>query len=251
MLKITTTQITALDAVSKARFKAAMVEHLAAWSPFTLKVAKREGLTALVDEGVEAAQADGLIHVGPARLYLELACLFGPGFADDPLTPWAGEILRSDRYADDVDRGFLLKRAAGACLLRVSGADGALARAAMLRLRGALTRPAPEGLDADGIAAELAALYPERALDAGEDGLRRLVEAAATDPACALLPQNTGPLLIAGLHLAIGARATRDPRHPWVIRALAHPADDAPAARAERLRTRSAIFVDAVIAEMS
>lgn len=251
MLKVTTGQVAALDTVSRDRFEAAMVVHLSAWSPITLKVAKPEGLKRLVSEGVDAALEFRLIRTGSARLFLELICLFGPRLFDDPLIPWAGRILRDPYYPDDMDRAVMLRDAAAAYMQRVNGVGFIRSRQAFEGLRRLLDQPMPDGLSRAQLAQMLTEAYRERALDAGPEALLSMIDIATADPETARLPPGSAPAVAASLHLALGVAAFGDLRHPWVARAMDHPANETPFDRQERLLNRARLFLDAALDTMA
>jgi hypothetical protein len=188
MLKLTTGRVAALDTVSRDRFEAAMVPHVSAYSPITLKVANPEGLKQLVSEGVDAALGFGLMRTGPARLFLEMVCLFGRRFADDPLIPWGGRILRDGYFPDDMDRAVMLRDAAAAYMQRVNGVGFARSRQAFEGLRRLLDQPPPDGLSRAAVAEMLTEAYPERALDAAPEALLSMIDLALCDPEAARLP---------------------------------------------------------------
>ncbi len=247
MLVLTTRQLSVIDEAARERFIERMGRHLTAFAPDIGRLIGVAGMRGLASRGMDDAARFGFRQAGPVRLYLELICQFGVGFADDPLLPWAARALTDPHYPDEFDRATLLHEAQTAYIARVSGPGHARARAAFERLAARLERRPEEGLSPGAVCALLRADYPERAADAGPEALAELVALGGRAARLVALPQATGQAVASGFLFAVGHRAFEDPRHPWIARSVSADRGGAPDKREARLLSRARLYLSAAL----
>ena len=113
----------------RQRFEKEMVDHLHTFAPPRCELAGLEAVTQLVSLGIDRAHAWGFTKRGPVRLYLEMLMLFGWGFDEDPLFPWA--------------RSTAPRRCSNGSCTASQTSWGLIVRPGVLRCRGSGTGPHP------------------------------------------------------------------------------------------------------------
>jgi hypothetical protein len=88
-----------------------LVSCLSRLYPARCSLAGEDGLSAMVDQALEAAKASGLESAQGAGLYAILMLMLGAHFERDPLLPWAQEAIERVRAAPARDREAELRRA--------------------------------------------------------------------------------------------------------------------------------------------
>lgn len=229
------------------RFAEEMIVHLLWFAPRQSQVVGPEAIRRLAYLGAERAALHGVTDLRLVRFHVELMAMFGSHFDEDPLLPWAGTILRDPSIPGEVPRMTLLHEA----MLRyldVLG-DTAVGVAVLHRLRWMLH----EGLRPGALATArqrldaLHWIHPERCAHVGEAALLQIVHHGASEAARWTMGTDQGEALILGLLFSAGHGFAVDPLHPWVQPALADSPDRDLAARVERLRVRTRIYLDHVI----
>ena len=119
MLIIQREQMQAFEQQAAAQFEARALSHLRRWFPRHALLVGDDALRRLVRLGWQRANAAGLEPECCVLSYLDLMCLMGSGFADDPLLPWAGQVLTGRGDLGAVQRGDLLHEAAWTYIRRI------------------------------------------------------------------------------------------------------------------------------------
>lgn len=140
-----------------------------------------------------------------------LSFLLGAELDDDPLLPWAGEILRRD--ADPPARAALLWRHASAYLRLVNGGTGIHG---VLALRRARRLPFDAFAGATAIDELLRRIHPRRVAALTGEQFRACISAGCD----AAARHGVVPSLWLSLMLLFGGRFERDPLHAWAAPAL-------------------------------
>jgi len=234
-------QMEALDAAASSAFEREMVEHLNAFEPRLCQAAKEDGVRRAVEVGIERARALGFTTRGQIAFHLELMCILGWQYEVDPQLAWVSETLENAAPDDPKARANQLYDRANAYLDEIAGPENAHAIAAMKRFH-KLDFSAAKPED-DDVTRGLAAIYPEKARRIGDDGLRGLLEAGATEAASCALPPERGRALIAGLMFGLGIGVCSDPLYPWVAETLNDPAIEDGEEKVSRLLRRLSAYV--------
>jgi hypothetical protein len=216
-----------------------MVIHLGEFAPRHAEVIGDRWLRRAVRLGVERAAAYGVTNPGLLRFHVELMMLHGSAFDDDPLHPWAAQVLRMP----DIPQAERSERLYEAFL------DYSERAGDTVKALGKLARLLDGGFDPDGLQVEARAIglfeqvHPERCAYLGDARLRDLVRRAPGAAAQRDLGTPRGAVLVAGLLFGIGPAFADDPLYPWIRATLDDTRCKSPAERAERLQTRLRIYV--------
>jgi len=199
----------------RLQFERDMADYLKRYFPFE---AANADLERWVRTGLAKAGQFGLTTRRQNALFLALTAILGAAFDEDPLIPWAAEIVSSpdgsaaDRLSRVYDKGIEFLRAVG------GPKCGWLVRA-KLRVRRQDMTAAAAGMSrrsmAEKIRQVLAQMYPEKARQGGDKAMKKLVglaigrarERGAETPAAALIHAT---------HMFyLGAGFDQDACYPW------------------------------------
>lgn len=253
-ITFTDRQMDAFSLSIRQRFEQEMIDHLHAFAPPRCELAGREAVAKLVSLGIGRAHAWAFTKRGPVRLYLELLMLFGWGFDEDPLFPWARKILGSGTHANQLDRAKTLFERQRRCVAELMGPDRQAGGRALSRLR---DRAASDVvLNEDGLEDQLVemmfAVYPEKAEHAGETALRQLIrrmDRKAVDLFDGTPVTTEARALFAVLGFAGGCAFQDDPMlRPLIGRSLEDRGGRGPQDRVNRLRVRAIAYLEASLA---
>jgi hypothetical protein len=248
MLVIRREQMEVFRQAILAAFENEMVAHSKDFSPRLCEVIGEEQLRVAIRRAMGRAGGHGLTERGPVRLFIELMFLFGSDFDTDPQYPWAAKFLQSSE--DQMQRAERLYERTLDYQDKVSGPDAANTRKALEDLSVLARRPLPfppEDFDA-GMLREMARVYPQKAADIGEEGLKSLLSQGRDEARRYRFPTVRGEALIVVLMFAFGHGCTDDPLYPWIARTLKDQKITDPAARAQRLEKKALTWLDRVIA---
>ena len=198
----------------RLQFERDMAAYLKQYFPFE---AAHSDLDRWVRTGLAKAGQLGFTTCQQCAMFLALTAMLGGGFDEDPLIPWAAEMVSNPREsADDrlsrvYDKGIEFLSATGGrkcawlvrAKLRVRRQD--------MRLDAGISR----GAVPVRIRELLAGMYPEKARVAGESALKKLV-ALAMARARARAAETFESALIHATHMFyLGAGFDHDPCYPW------------------------------------
>ena len=238
----------------RQRFEKEMVDHLHTFAPPRCELAGLEAVTQLVSLGIDRAHAWGFTKRGPVRLYLEMLMLFGWGFDEDPLFPWARSILGSGTHANQVDRAKALFERQLHCVADLMGPDRQAGGLALSRLRDRASSDVvlnEDGLD-DHLVEMMFDVYPEKAEHGGERALRQLIrkmERKAVKLFDATPVTTEARALFAVLGFAGGCAFQDDPMlRPLIGRSLEDRGGRGPEDQINRLRVRAIAYLEASLA---
>jgi hypothetical protein len=229
-------------------FENEMVVHGKDFSPRLGEVIGEEQLRVAIRQAMERATGHGFTSRGPVRLFIELMFLFGSAFDTDPQYPWAARILRASDH--QMDRAERLYEKTLEYQERVSGPGAANTRKALEDLSVLARQPLPFPPDdfMAGMLREITRVYPQKATDIGEEGLKALLREGRDEARRYRFPTARGEALVAILMFAFGHGCTDDPLYPWIARTLKDGKIADPAARTLRLEKKALTWLDRVLA---
>jgi hypothetical protein len=176
----------------------------------------------LAELSLQRAAQHGFTRLGACWQYLSLMLVLGSGFDEDPLLPWARQVLTREG-ADPEARLSALLDASLAYLDEISGTDGALYLKALRRACALRRSDLAEHVSdppGNGVDALLRVVYPRKHAVVGRAGIAhavRLAEGFASEHG---LGDGEGVVLSSLLVFLLGAGFSRDPAHRWVDEAL-------------------------------
>ena len=253
-MKITAAQLSVLSSDLRARFIRDLEQRLAERTPDLARTFDDARMHAVVHGAVAAAEAHGLTHRGPIRLYLDVCVAFGSGFVNDPMYPWARAALGTPDPATQTERAEALFVSSSAAIDAIHGPDDAWTRAALAALlQWAGHRhhwPASEWL-AEHAVTEMSALHPQKAAHGGETALCALHADAVRSCAAYGIDEPRAIMLLTALKFAFGAGCLTDPIYGWIGATLADERVQRPADRFARLERKAITWLEAVVARHS
>ncbi|HEV7919641.1 MAG TPA: hypothetical protein VGR02_02505 [Thermoanaerobaculia bacterium] len=211
MLRIRPEQLVALQRGSRENFAAEIAPLLSRKFRLAGRVLDRAAVRRAAAAALERAAALGFERRNDLYDFAHLAFVLGAELDDDPLIPWAGEILRRD--ADPSANAALLWRRASLYLRQVNGPDGIDGVLALARAR---RIPFETFAGAETVDDLLRRVHPRRRAALSEEQLR-----ASARRGCEVAARNgILPSLWLALMLLLGSRFDRDPLHAWAAEAL-------------------------------
>jgi len=243
-------QIEELSKVLLRAFEDEMVLHLAEFSPALFNVIKEDQLRVVIRFGIKQADEYGFNFRGPIRLYLELMLLFGSHFDTDPQYPWAGEILKDQDSAPQMQRAERLYEKTLDYQEKVSGSNASNTHKALegllITARDSAKFPS-NGFDESVIHNEMKRVFPQKAKYIGKDGLTALIHEGKTEAEKYDFPTFRGKAMIVVLMFAFGHGCTDDPLYPWISRTLNDEQIIDPKAREKRLEKKAVTWLEHVL----
>ena len=223
MLTIRSAQLSALEQGTLADCARRLVKHLAEAFPKQARLLGKPGMQKVVELGMTRAAGHGLEEERDLFLYLTLMMMLGSWFDEDPQLAWAGKRLGDQRIQDPADRLDKLHDVAMQYLDRIAGENNELLVKALIRVRDfdpskAESIPAAE-LE-PGLVAMLSPLYPQKAQEQGEAGMRAVARHGVELAGQYGAGGNQAACLFAGLAFMLGWGFDHDPQFPWVCEAL-------------------------------
>jgi hypothetical protein len=229
-------------------FEERMLDHLRDFAPRHFRVLTDDEVRAVIRHGMERAAAHHLTTERGIRYYVDVMFMFGSGFDDDPLIPWAApildgpdaELVRADRlYA----RAWANAGEVHQDLLGLDGGEGRIRLAEELRsLRNESDEPLPPGQPVDlqrRVAEWLSALFPRKIAAAqrpgGVDPVRVLLDSALVRSRAAGIGTDRGVMMLVSMMGMLGAGCADDPLLPWASAVLRDGTLAGAAEKADRL----------------
>jgi hypothetical protein len=170
-----------------------------------------------VQDATGKARGYGFEAATSLRFYVDCAVLLGASFDEDPLLFWMRDILVDPYDKDETSKAARAHLHLDNYLVRVYGANGALALPGLQTVANAsadiLSRV---GASPDSLVNWLNSLHPEKCAYVGEPALRLLIAEASDDAAEAGLPLREGTAVLTALKFAYGAGVLVDPLLPRI-----------------------------------
>jgi hypothetical protein len=237
VLVIRREQMEALKQAALRAYETEMVAHLFAFAPPHCQAIGEERVRETIRLGIARASAYRLTNRGPVRFYIELMFGLGSAFDTDPQYPWAGDILRSNDFADQMARADRLHEKAMDHFDKVAGPEGVYALKPLRRLAVSARPPLPFSSEnvLSGILQEMTHIYPEKCEHVGYEPLRALIREGIESARANQFSTVRGTALFATLMFTLGHGFAQDPLFPWISRTLKNPHIVDAAVRAKRL----------------
>ena len=237
MLKIRKKQMVVLLPPQREKFVKAVHEYMRVNYPEDCEVLGTVQTRRVINLGIDRAAAYGVEVRGDVCSYITLMFSLGSYFDEDPLLPWAAEVLVNreiERPAAMVE----LYAAAKNYLRLIAGEDGKCYRRALLRLRRETFQSFSE-LDTGDLKQDIKTtikrIYPEQYRVLPPNALEEMILAAGDMAAKAGLVTREGVFICAGLIFMMGSHFDRDPLHPWAGEILHHDHASDPIVKAKSL----------------
>jgi hypothetical protein len=239
-------QLRSLEQACQTSFETRMVERIRTYFPKHAQLLSDPQLIAIIRLADRRAQTHILTTERSVAMYLDLMCLLGSGFDEDPQIPWAAKMLRDrllptqDERMDQLHvRGWEFARRASEDFKElVEKGDSSRFRVAIGYIRrkdtANLTAETARALEGE-IRAQLRELFPVKSSLIGEDCLRALVTKAFQSAFSNGIRNARGVSLFAALMFTVGAGFDRDPMLPWALDVLVTHPDPDPVTRTNRL----------------
>jgi len=252
MWTIRPAQVQELRRSALADFEDAMVKHLHGFNPGLAKALGDDGLRVVIRFGIDRARTHRWTRRCCVQFFIELVTILGAEFDTDPQYPWAAAILADASIDDQTERADELHARVMQYWETAIGDGGAIARAALQRLR----QIRPESIDEvspndpgfqKSMLDRLRSVYPEKLAAIGVPAATELIRRAQVEARVQSVTSDAGLAVLIGLMFTLGHGVTRDPHMPWVASTLANPTIPDPNKRVERLYARSMAYLDAVI----
>ncbi len=214
-LQLTPEFVKAMQAYSRERFAQTLLTHCSAAFPATFGALKPDKSYQLMLDGIEQARRFNVTKRGPVTSFMEMRLNLGIGFADDPMCPWAAEILHKITPQTQMAAADALFARYAEYHRAVHGPGSTQFIAAMARAETVVEKPADQTH-----AAMLQAVFPEKYAYLGPDGIQAFLNAIRAQL------QGHGRLDLRSTRVYIllcffmGHRCAEDPQYGWIGDAL-------------------------------
>jgi hypothetical protein len=212
MLIIRAAQLEALRKGAREAFAEEVVPLLSREFPLAARLGGRAGMLRAVCAGLERAAAHGFGRRNDLYDFAHLTFLLGAELDDDPLLPWAAEVLSGKSMELLWDRTWTYVR-------RVNGPADTYGVRAMLRARRVPFETLAALTDFDPL---LRRLHPRRCAAVTDAQFQTFIELGCA----AASGHRIVPALWLALMLTLGSHFERDPLHAWAAESLAMPERD-------------------------
>ncbi len=217
-------QMKVLELHAQRQFSADMAVYVRTLAPKLCAVAGDIAVLAMVERGIKRAGSYGFKRRGPIQFYLGMMCTLGSSFDSDCQFPWAAEVLKDRTIRNELIRADRLYERLRMYLDKVMGPGNEYAIAALGRLIDFFEEdPAGERILRGRVLRAAAWIYPEKLAFLGDNILAAMTSQAERQAGQFGLPEPRGAVLLAGMHLALGAGACSDPLYPWIAGTLEDP----------------------------
>ena len=226
MLTVSAPQMARLQVCASESFVETLVTHARETLPAFAAHCDDSELKIAIRSALEKARQHGWTLQGSARFYVEMALLFGIGFANDPFHAWFTQTCKANAGLPELAQADACYAALSSGWRRMVGDDGQRQRRAFERWqRFDPLKAFPAQLQVpefmSRLQTALAALYPAMWDAADAEARTWLCAAAGSRLAEGIVPSLSGQF--ACLQFFLGHAALRDPLHPWVGVALLDP----------------------------
>jgi hypothetical protein len=246
MLVIRKEQIEVLKQVPLAVFKQKMVALLREDFPRDCEILGDEQIRKVLELGIGRAKGYGFDTRGDVCDYIVLMFKLGSFFDEDPLLPWAAELLKGREEFVPSDVIWDLYARAGDYCQSVAGDDGRYYRAALKKFHEtpfeSFAKAAAGDLTRE-LGTLIKGLYPQRHQASPEDILEKMGVLGRASAGGYGLETPEGTLLYCVLMFMFGSHFDRDPLHPWAGVVLKHSTIEESGTKARRLHEAAVIRV--------
>ena len=224
-------QVRAFENAGAVAFEDRVIARLAQHFPKHHAILGERNLRALIQLGWKAAEVHKFSSERNVTRYIELMCLLGSGFADDPQMPWAARMLREptpvseDARMDQLyDRAWdYIRHVAADYRDLVEGGASSRFVAAVSEIRHCpttnLDSSGAKQLEAD-LTLRLEAIFPAKCKYIGRDCVAALIRRAVETAHRYGITSVRGVVLFAVLMFVVGSGFHADPQLPWASRVL-------------------------------
>lgn len=249
MLKITRTQLSALEAAARATFEETMVARYAELAPTLAASLGRDQMLVVIRAAVSRAARHGFTFNGPVRLFVELGFLFGSGFDADAQYPWARACLENVAVGGQMRASSALYSASMKALRRIHGPQNRHTNAALHRIVALAAEPPPlHAHDFAAVALEaMWRMHPQKCAFVGKRALLSLIAAGEADAARHGFVEPHDVLLLVALMFAFGQQCAEDPSYPWIAGTLLSTTITTPRLRARQLEKTALTWLGQVL----
>jgi hypothetical protein len=222
MIVIRQAQVDAFNSASQADFERKLAKGLVDKFPRCEAIYGEAALTAMVRLGIERAKEHGLQAEPDLQRYLWLMLLFGSHWERDPQIAWAAASLAASATTTPSERITRLWEQAEAWRQRVMGPNDSLYLAALRSIEGKSVEDLCNNSSRSqrDLLIQLAAMYPRRFTEVGEQALYDLTRLAVEACRPFDLLDRWAVVLITELMFLFGAGVMTDPLHPWAAASL-------------------------------
>lgn len=234
MLTIAKQQMEALETAALRAFEDRTLAHLQRYFPAHCALLGETQMRVVIRLGLARASAHGLTPECCVRGYIDLMCVLGSGFDQDPLLPWAAATLAGDEKMHEVERGDLLYDRAWAYIRAIMAdyrdANGAPTTERFVphlrQLRQVPLEPLTPGnmpRFSTGLLDWIEEVFPAKCAIVGLEPLGGLVPRAIATAGEHGIRSERGVALTAVCLFVLGAGFADDPLLPWAQRTLMDP----------------------------
>lgn len=208
-----------------------MIARLEQHFPKHHAILGEQNLRALIQLGWKSAEMHKFSSERNVTRYIELMCLLGSGFSDDPQMPWASRMLQEPSSASEdarmdqlYDRAWdYIHHVAADYRDLVEGGDSSRFVAAVSEIRHCpttnLEASGAKQLEAD-LTLRLEAIFPAKCKYIGRDCVVALIRRAIETARRYGITSTRGIVLFAVLMFVVGSGFHADPQLPWASRVL-------------------------------
>lgn len=224
-------QMEALEDAQRDAFETRMLARLRQYFPKHPEFLEERQLRKLIRLSVERSASYGMSSERSATLYLDLMCVLGAGFDQDPLLPWTQEILQDPAFPSQVERMNALYSQGWEFAVHASEDFQQLLEhnhmpslvAAISEIQNASTAslsPQQAGQLRADLALRLIQLFPKKSEYAGAARVSSSVRHAFERAEGYGLLNARAASLFAVIMFVVGAGFDTDPQLPWASRVL-------------------------------
>lgn len=238
MLVIREEQMRTLEQIPIKAFKDDMLVYLQERFPEDFEVLGEAQTRRVIELGIDRAAAHGFETRGDICDYISVMFGLGSYFDEDPLLPWATEVLKNNEGVNPSTLLTKLYAKAADYSRRVHGEDAEYYAKALLRIRRIRFSDLMQSKSTDyieDIKSRLRLLYLQRYEELTETGVERLMDQGGISAGRYGLVTREGILIYCLLVFMLGSHFDRDPLQPWAASILKDNSITDPDLRARRL----------------
>jgi hypothetical protein len=251
MLTIRKEQLRIFEDRRRREFEQALARHIKRFFPHECERGDVEGFVRL---GIDRAEYHGCETEREIALYLNLMAMLGSSFDEDPQIPWAGEQIDDPAIPGVSARIARVYASALGYQEEIAGPKNSHLIRALVRIRNHDWRPL-DALDPDAlpeaIAAELTAIYPEKASRHGEEAMAALAEAAIESAGARAARANRAAGIHALHRFILGSGYDRDPLYRWINVMLQDDEPGSPDVRFDKMQKTFLAYVNSILGRQS
>ena len=255
MLLIRSEQIGTLEQVSLRSFEDRAYAHLKRYFPRHCDLLGETQVRKVVPIGLRKSIEYGLSAESCVQSYIDFMCLLGSGFDNDPLLPWAADVLNDRSNADPIERGDDLYDRGWAYIQHIVAdyrdAQGRPTTARFVEeiraLRGRSGKPinATEiQIFSNDLFDRIVRVLPAKAEYVGEERIRLQISRSIEAANGYSITSERGLVLFCVLKIMLGDGFDRDPLLPWASKVLNDETISDQSVRVDRLLAEGVGFLN-------